>query len=101
MLRNRRVGTLTAGVALIVVGLLFLGRLVFPDLEYSFIMSLWPLVLLLLGIEIIVSYIVNKEERVRYDFGAVVLVILLAVFAMAMGGFELLTDYMESGRLIF
>ncbi len=101
MLRNHRVGTLTAGITLIVFGLLFLGRLIIPDLEYSFIMSLWPLVLLFLGIEVIVSYIVNKEEKVRYDCGAVALIILLTMFAMAMGGFELLTDYMESGRLMF
>lgn len=101
MLRGRRVGTLTAGIMLIVFGLLFLGRFIFPILEYSFILSLWPLVLLFLGIEVIVSYFVNKEEKVRYDGGALVLIILLAVFAMIMGGIELLLDYIKSGRLMF
>ncbi len=101
MLRGRRMGTLTAGITLFVFGLLFLGRLIFPILDYSFVMSLWPLVLLFLGTEVIVSYIVNKEERLKYDGGAIALIILLVMFAMIMGGMELLLDHIISGKLVF
>lgn len=101
MLKGRRVGTFTAGISLIIFGLLFLGRLVLPDLEYEFIMTLWPLVLVFLGIEIIMSYILNKEEKVRYDGGAIALVFLLVLFAMFMGGMELVLSYIDSGRLTF
>ena len=100
MLRGRRVGTLTAGITLIVFGLLFLGRIIVPVLDYSFVMSLWPLVLLFLGIEVIVSYIVNKEEKIRYDSGAIALVIFLAMFAMVMGGAEFVMEHMRGFRFL-
>lgn len=97
MLKRRRVGTLTAGITLIVFGLLFLGRIVIPTLDYTFIMSLWPLVLLFLGIEVIISYGVNKEEKMQYDGAAIVLVIFMALFAMVMGGAEFVMEHTEEG----
>ena len=93
MLKGRRAGTLTAGITLTVFGLLFLGRSIFPWLDYTFIMSLWPLVLLFLGIEMIAAYIVNKEEKLRYDGSAIALVIFMALFAMVMGGAEFVMEH--------
>lgn len=93
MLKGRKVGTLTAGITLILFGLLFLGRIIVPVLDYTFIMSLWPLVLMFLGIEVIVSYVLNKEEKMQYDGGAIVLVIFMAMFAMAMGGAEFVMEH--------
>ena len=84
MIKNRRVGTLTAGACMIIFGLLFLLRLAIPALTLRLIVSFWPLVLIFLGIEIIIAYVRNKEGQIRYDFGSVVLIIVLAVFTACM-----------------
>ncbi|APF27152.1 hypothetical protein LAV60_05120 [Clostridium sporogenes] len=85
MLKGRRVGTLTAGIILVVFGVIFLLRLVTANINIYLIASLWPIILVLLGIEIILAYIINKEEKMKYDFGAIILVIILVFFAMGMG----------------
>ena len=68
MLKGRRVGTLTAGIILVVFGVMFLLRLITDNINISLIASLWPIILVLLGIEIIIAYIINKEEKMKYDF---------------------------------
>ncbi|MDS0527444.1 hypothetical protein NNC19_17275 [Clostridium sp. SHJSY1] len=88
MYKGRRVGTFTAGIVLVLFGILFLLRLVTDSINIIFIASLWPLILVLLGIEVIMACIINKEEKMQYDFGAIILVIILAFFAMGMGGAE-------------
>lgn len=93
MFKGRRTGTLTAGIILVVFGVLFLCRMIFPALDYTFIMSLWPLVLVFLGIEVIASYVLNKGEKPQYDIAAIVLVIIIAIFAMIMGGAEFIMEH--------
>ena len=73
MIKGRRVGTFTTGIVLVMFGIMFLLRLIYPSINYLVIASLWPLVLILLGIEIIVAYLINKEEIMKYDFGAIIL----------------------------
>ncbi|ENK0837710.1 hypothetical protein AB2Z22_001026 [Clostridium botulinum] len=94
MLKGRRVGTLTAGIILVVFGVIFLLRLVTANINIYLIASLWPIILVLLGIEIIVAYIINKEEKMKYDFGAIVLVIILVFFAMGMGVAEFVITHL-------
>jgi uncharacterized membrane protein HdeD (DUF308 family) len=92
MIKGRRVGTFTAGIVLVVFGTLFLIHTVMPKLSFNFIFSLWPVILILLGIEIVISYIVNKDEKLRYDGGAIALIIILALFSMCMGGMEFVIE---------
>lgn len=94
MIKNRRVGTLTAGVSMVVFGVLFLLRLAVPAVTIQLIASLWPLVLIFLGIEILIAYILNKEGQMRYDAGSVVLIIVLALFTACMAAAQLT---MENG----
>jgi uncharacterized membrane protein HdeD (DUF308 family) len=98
MFKGRRVGTLTAGVVLIIFGLLFTARIIFPLLNYAAILQLWPVILVFLGIEVIVSYIINKEEKLKYDGGAIALVVILSFFAMGMAGAEYLINHLEEIR---
>jgi hypothetical protein len=92
MLKGRRVGTFTAGITLVVFGVFFLLHTILQKFDYQFIFKLWPVILIFLGIEIIISYIVNKDEKVRYDGGAIALIIILAFFAMAMGGVQFVIE---------
>lgn len=84
MIKNRRVGTLAAGASMIIFGLLFLLRLAVPAVTIRLIASLWPLVLILLGMEMIVAYVRNREGQMRYDAGSVVLIVVLAFFTVCM-----------------
>ncbi|HEX9025666.1 MAG TPA: hypothetical protein VF839_04320 [Clostridium sp.] len=98
MIKGRRVGTLTSGIVLVVFGVLFLLRLVTNNINILLITSLWPFILVSVGIEIIVAYIINKEEKIQYDFGAIILVIILVFFAMGMGGAEFIISHLSEFR---
>ncbi|MCR1975984.1 DUF5668 domain-containing protein [Clostridium sporogenes] len=100
MLKGRRVGTLTAGIILVVFGVMFLLRLVTDNINISLIASLWPIILVLLGMEIILAYIINKEEKMKYDFGAIILVIVLVFFAMGMGVAEFVITHWAQFKVI-
>ena len=100
MIKGRRVGTFTTGIVLIMFGIMFLLRLVNPNIDYLKIASLWPLILVLLGIEIIVAYAINKEEIMKYDFGAIILIIMLSFFSMGMGCIEYVLTHVEQFRNI-
>ena len=95
MIKGRRVGTFTAGIVLIMFGVMFLLRLIFPIINFSTILSFWPLILVFLGIEIIVAYVINKEEQMRYDAAAIVLVIILSFFSMCMAGMEFVITHLS------
>lgn len=87
-MRIRRVGSVTCGLLLIGFGILFLLRMIIPFITFSFIFRLWPLVLVCLGIEMLVANTRSSETVLKYDMGAILLVIILAVFAMGMGLME-------------
>jgi hypothetical protein len=98
MIKGRRVGTLTAGISLTLFGVMFLLRLVTAKINILLIASFWPIILVSLGIEIIAAYIINKEEKMLYDFSAIILVAILSFFAMGMGGAELLITHLQYFR---
>ena len=87
--RIRRVGTLSAGIVLVAFGVAFLLRIMFPEINYSVVLSFWPVVLILLGLEMLYAYTFGKTDTVKYDGGAITIIILLCFFAMCMAGGEL------------
>lgn len=68
--------------------IMFLLRLFITNLNVLLIVSMWPLILVSVGIEIIAAYIINNQEKMQYDFSAIISVIILVFFAMGMGGTE-------------
>ncbi|MBD5522750.1 MAG: DUF4097 domain-containing protein [Lachnospiraceae bacterium] len=84
--RTRRVGSFTCGMMLVLYGILFLIHIVQPKLDYSIIFELWPLILIFLGVEILASCTNKNQEKRKfvYDFWAVILVFVVAFFAMIM-----------------
>jgi hypothetical protein len=97
---NRRVGTLTLGLMLVLFGLLFISRLFFPAVDYNFILMLWPLVLVSLGVEIIVAYIINKQEKLKYDTAAIVLFFCISFFTAIMAGLEIAATHFHNINLL-
>lgn len=95
-MRERRVGSITCGILMIVFGILFLVHMFYPPLSLGTIMKLWPLVLVALGVEMIAANRKQEEdteEILKYDKGAVFLVFLLACFAAGMGLLEYFMDF--------
>lgn len=88
MFKGRRVGTLTAGIIFISFGILFLLSSVFDLVSFSAIISLWPVIIILLGIEIILYFVFARDQKIRFDGGAIALTIILTVFATFMGFFD-------------
>ena len=85
--RTHRVGSITFGIILVIWGVLFLLRLIFPVLDCELIFRLWPLVFISLGVEVLVSSR-RPQQKLVYDGAAIFLMILLMVFAMCMAGMD-------------
>ena len=82
VIRVHRVGSITAGISLVAFGILFLLRLFTDLITYEMVFSLWPVVLIGLGAEILMSNI--KTENLKYDKGAVALMMIMMIFASGM-----------------
>ncbi len=97
--RVRRVGTITMGSTLVLAGVSILLYIFYPGFNVSLLLSLAPLVLIALGLEMIIMYIVRRGERLRYDFVSTLLSILLIAFSI--GGVymsQLWNEYGPSSR---
>lgn len=85
--RTHRIGSITFGVSLILFGVLFLGKLLFPALKYTFIFHLWPVVFIMLGVEILIETHRDGIQFV-YDKAAILMMVLLLGFVMCMGAVD-------------
>ncbi len=86
--RIHRLGTVTAGLSMIFFGLLFLLHLWWDVISYELIFSLWPLMIISLGLELLLCG--AGKENVVYDKAAVALLIVITLFAVGMGVVDLL-----------
>lgn len=91
--RIHRVGTVTAGVSMVVFGSLLLIHSIFDFIDYQMVFSLWPLILIGLGVELLLSNF--SEKRIVYDKGAVVLLIIMTFFAIGMAVAEVCMEATE------
>ena len=81
---NRRLGTLTAGITLILVGGVLLVSLFMPSWPLLMTaLKLWPCVLILLGLELLCSRFSKAESAPRVDVGSLVIMLLCALFAFS------------------
>lgn len=77
---------------MIIFGVLFLLHLFIPTISYMFIFHLWPCILIVLGIEILISSTM-KYDSFKYDTAAVFLVLVIAGFALCMGGADFVLQH--------
>ena len=80
--RSHRVGSITAGLSMIAFGVMFLLHLVFDMIDYQMMFSLWPVILILLGLELLLSNFSTK--KIVYDKAAIFLLIVMTLFALGM-----------------
>lgn len=95
MSRTRRVGGLTLGVSLVIFGLLFLFKTLVQSISYSVILKFWPCILILLGCEVLASYLLNREEEYKFDGFSLVILIGMSLFSIVMAGMDILVKYLE------
>ena len=72
----RRVGTVTFGLLLVAAGLLLLLRTILPSLDLRFVVSLLPVALIALGIEVLV-YAARPNVQLKYDGLSIFVCILI------------------------
>ena len=80
--RTHRVGTITAGISMMVFGIMFLIHLIAGVLSYTTIFSFWPIILIGLGGELLLSNFL--KSKMVYDKASIVLMITMSFFAMSM-----------------
>ena len=80
--RSHRVGSVTAGLSMIGFGVMFLLHLLFDMVDYRMMFSLWPVILILLGVELLLSNF--SAKKIVYDKAAIFLLIVMTFFSMGM-----------------
>ena len=80
--RIHRVGSITAGISMVVFGILCIMQHFVNVLDYSVILSLWPLIVIGMGVEILLSSSSNRQFV--YDKASVFLLFVMSGFAMCM-----------------
>lgn len=79
--RSHRVGSITAGLSMVGIGVMFILHLFFDRMDYQMMFSFWPVMLILLGLELLFS---NFFKKIVYDKAAIFLLILMTLFSMGM-----------------
>lgn len=95
--RTRRVGSVTFGLTLILFGILFLVHTMAPSFDYEVIFQFWPAIFILLGVEILVENHKSNALNCKfiYDFPAIIMLILMLLFAMVMAAAEFSMRYYQ------
>ncbi|MCL2718216.1 MAG: DUF5668 domain-containing protein [Lachnospiraceae bacterium] len=66
-IRVRRLGSVTFGIVLISTGILMLLNVIAPALNINFLFRFWPVILIILGIEVLLGNQFKSTEVVRPD----------------------------------
>jgi hypothetical protein len=89
-MRIWRVGTFSMGFSLLFLGLILLFSQVLELKLYQVMISWWPIILVVLGIEILVYLVLSKQEKpfLKYDFLSIFFVGILGMVGI---GFAILS----------
>lgn len=92
--QSHRVGSITAGASMVVFGVLLFMHTVFDTINYETIFSFWPLMLIGLGIELLLSNFLKK--KIVYDKAAVFLLITMTLFVITIAVIDICLQYTYS-----
>ena len=80
--KQRRVGTFTLGVVLVVSGILMLVSMFWPHLDWAWVLKCSPLILIGLGVETLLA--AKGGGKVKYDWVGMVLCFILVCAALCL-----------------
>ena len=82
----KRIGTFTMGLSLIYTGVLILCSAIIPDFNIVTALKFMPVILILLGAELLLSCFWGKERKIKYDIlGSIISLILICGSLTASG----------------
>lgn len=84
-MRTHKVGTITLGLTLVICGIVFLLQMLIPGMTFWLVCRFWPLIFIILGVEILISNWRDKEGTFIYDKGSILLTFIVIGFAMILG----------------
>ena len=93
-MRSKRIGSTTAGVALIGVGIVFMISIFAQN--YDFLLSalkFWPVLLIMLGTEILLATYIKSETEKKMDVVSIVIMLLCVLFAFGCEGARIGIEY--------
>ena len=79
--RIHRVGSITCGGVLVAAGILYLLATFWKTIPLGLVFHLWPVILILLGVEILLSRVLSGE-RMQYDKTAIWIMVMMILFSM-------------------
>lgn len=103
-MQSRRVGTLTLGIFLIILGILYLLISVFNIPLEKKLLDFWPLILVSLGAEVLVlnNKALKNDLPLRYDFISFILIVIMLVFSFStFTASKLLGDFLDPSSPLF
>ncbi len=91
MMRKWRVGSISMGISLILLGILLFVSQIMGMQMIEPLLVWWPIILIVLGIEIVVYLVLSKQEDpiVKYDFLSILFVGIIGMIGI---GFTLLSS---------
>lgn len=84
-MKTHKVGTITFGSILIVLGIMLTLHIFFPAISYTVILNFWPVTLILLGIEILIANFRSEKVTFVYDGWSIFFLFSILGFTMCMG----------------
>lgn len=83
-MRRWRVGNLSSGIMFIILGVVLLASLLKGSVVTEYIFKFWPVVLIILGVEIIAYVYFSKDDnsKVKYDVLSMFMIILVGGFSI-------------------
>ena len=98
-MKSRKIGVLTLGVSMVTFGVLFLLRMFISWFDYLYVMKFWPVILVLLGLEVLVSAILPMKEgesRPRLDALSVILLFLTLFLAFILAAAQMAFEHVPA-----
>jgi hypothetical protein len=100
-MRKWRVGTISMALLLIVLGITILLSQLIDSFKISYIIKWWPVVLIILGIEILLHAKFSNEEnpKINFDFKSIILIILILFMSSIFALFTVVTENIDSNEI--
>ena len=99
-LRERKIGTITLGMSLLSVGIVFMFVNFDSYEQLKFLFSFWPAILVALGAEVLISTGLNIKSS--FSVSSIIILVVLLGFAFFMAYMEIAFSYAVScGYFIF
>jgi len=101
MLMNRwRIGSLSMGIILVALGVLMLVSLITQVNVFLTITTLWPIIMICLGIEILLYLFLGKgggtDGKIKYDVLSIFFISFILIISTAFYGITLFTGALDS-----